>query len=121
MLVSEDVLESVAAAFRPLGVVVAGHYFVWNAQGIHKCLCGSDFLVGAEVGDIASEDGEIQGILAVDVRDAAAQVREGVGARGEVGVGEEREAYRGDGAKQQGGAEKQFSNHITNIIFIFAK
>ena len=74
MLVPEHFREGVAAAFRPLGIVVARHDPPGPFQFIHQPLGESDLLVGAEFGDIAAEHRELDVRLAVDILNAALQV-----------------------------------------------
>ena len=78
MLVSEHVLKCVAAALRPLGVVVAGNEVIWLAERVEQGFGGSYLLVGAEVGNVSSKYYKVERILLVDVPDAEAQVAEGV-------------------------------------------
>ena len=60
MLVSENFLECAAAALRPVGVVIALNHVDGPADGVSHRLRQADFIIGAEIGDISSEDYEIQ-------------------------------------------------------------
>ena len=59
MLVAENVLEGIAPALGPFGVMVAGNNIPWLAYRVQKALGGANLFVGAKVGDVASQYHEI--------------------------------------------------------------
>ena len=60
VLISEDILECPASALRPVGIVIALNYVNGPADGVSHRLGKTDFVIRAEIGDIPSEDYEIQ-------------------------------------------------------------
>ena len=74
LFVAEYLGEGVAAALRPFGVVIARHQPVGIGELVEHGLGHFEFAVGAEIGDVAAQDRELDIRLAVDVGDAALEV-----------------------------------------------
>ncbi len=86
LFVTEDPGEGVAAAFRPFRVVVAGYDPVGIPELVDQFLGHRDLIVGAEFGDVAAEDRELDVFLTVDVGDAALEIVDARRAFGEMDI-----------------------------------
>ena len=74
VLIAKHFQESIAAAFRPVGIVIALHHIIRHTQRIHHAFGDSDLLIGTEIRDIASEKHEIQRVRLVYISQARAEV-----------------------------------------------
>ena len=74
VLIAKDFQESIAAAFRPVCIMIALHNKIWDTKRIHHTLGYTDFLICSEIRDIASEKHEVQRVRLVNISQARTEV-----------------------------------------------
>ena len=87
--------------------MVPGNDIIPDFQGVEYLLYGNELIIGPEVGNISSENNEIEILPGVYIVNAALEVTYGMGPEGEVVVRYEGEANRLSGSGNDPGKKGQ--------------